>query len=84
MEQQSANLVEYDIRGQICPSCLLMALHEVNQHQQQIKAGQLTLRIMTDNRQATTTIPDALKNMGYGTSVSKQGGYYEIIIAARQ
>lgn len=83
MEQKGANLIEYDIRGQICPSALLMTLREVNQRQLQIRDGQVALRIMTDNRQATTTIPDAVKNMGYGVSVSRQEGHYEIVIAAK-
>jgi TusA-related sulfurtransferase len=74
------DIVEYDLRGQICPSCLLMALNQVNIHQQALKTRQRQLHILTDDRQATGTIPDAVSNMGYQVKVEKQQGSYRIKI----
>lgn len=75
-----AQVLEIDIRGQICPSCLLIALKEVNQRQARLKSGEEVLHILTDNRQATNTIPESVGNMGYQTAIEKVGGYYCIEI----
>ncbi|MBN2332950.1 MAG: sulfurtransferase TusA family protein [Deltaproteobacteria bacterium] len=74
---------QFDIRGQICPSSLLVALREVNKRQQEIKAGRQHLILLTDNRDATTTIPEALINMGYNVSVAKEGSYYVITVTGQ-
>ena len=73
-------IIEMDIRGQICPSCLLLALKEVNDHIKQIKGGESEIRILSDDRHATVTIPDAVEKMGLETSVEKGGGGFEIRI----
>ena len=80
-EKDQGNM-EYDICGQICPSCLLMTLNEINQHQDAIRSGQMVFRVKTDNRQATATIPNAVRNMGYLVDVEKVSGHYEIVISA--
>ncbi len=72
--------IEIDIRGQICPSCLLLVLREVNQRHRELMDGNLCLVILTDNRAATGTIPDAVNNMGIAAAVEKLAGYYRIII----
>jgi len=72
--------VELDIRGQVCPSTLLTTLREVNRHQQALKAGELRILVRTDARDATATIPQTVKNMGYAVSVGKEAGYYVILI----
>lgn len=69
-----------DIRGQICPSCLLLALKTINQHGPAIRAGQMELVVITDDRQATATIPSAAGRMGYGTEVNRIDGGYRIRI----
>lgn len=74
----------FDIRGQICPSSLLVALRELNAHQVKLREGLLEIVFMTDNRQATATIPDSARNMGYGASVLKEEGHYVISITALQ
>ncbi len=71
---------EIDIRGQICPSCLLLVLREVNQRHRELLAGDLCLVILTDNRDATGTIPEAVNNMGIAAAVEKRAGYYRITI----
>lgn len=74
------NAVELDIRGQICPSCLLIALQEVNARQDALRDGTEVLNILTDSRHATNTIPAAVGNMGYQVSVDKDGGFYIISV----
>ncbi len=70
--------LEFDIRGQICPSSLLIALKEVNARVEQLRAGSVKLCFITDNRDATVTIPESALNMGYSVTVEREGGYYRI------
>ncbi|OOZ41944.1 tRNA methyltransferase [Solemya pervernicosa gill symbiont] len=72
--------IELDIRGQICPSCLLLALKEINNHVEQLKSGACTINIISDDRQAVATIPDTVKNMGLTTEINKDDGSYQIRI----
>lgn len=70
--------IEYDIRGQICPSTLLIALREINDHQEALREGRLRLRFVTDNRDCVATIPESARNMGYAADVTRTGGCYLI------
>ena len=70
--------IEYDIRGQICPSSLLTALREINTHQVALLDRVVLLRFLTDNRDCVTTIPDAARNMGYAAEVKRERGCYVI------
>lgn len=69
-----------DIRGQICPACLLISLKELHARKQTIKSGEGSLVVLTDHRDATRTIPNAVIAMGYSVDVRKKDGYYEITI----
>jgi len=79
-DDKPANIIVHDIRGQICPSCLLFTLREVNKQKSAFKEGNTRIIIKTDNRDATTTIPDAVSSMGYECLVEKKAGYYELVI----
>jgi TusA-related sulfurtransferase len=81
MEQADQQTLEFDIRGQICPSSLLTALRELNAHRDGLRRGEVRLAFRTDNRDATVTIPDAAANMGYGVQVQKSDDYYVITVA---
>lgn len=83
MPNPTVRLIELDIRGQICPSCLLTTLREVNQHQTELKRGETGLQVRTDSREATSTIPEAVGNMGYAVTVEKAEGHYVIQIRHR-
>ncbi len=82
--QEPENIIIHDIRGQICPSCLLFTLREVNEQRSALKNNSLQIVIKTDNRDATTTIPDAVFSMGYDSTVEKKEGYYEIRIMTQK
>ncbi len=71
-------VLKMDIRGQICPSSLLLVLREMNLHHQELVRGNLSIEVLTDNRDATGTIPDAVRNMGIEAFVEKMDGYYRI------
>lgn len=75
------DLIKLDMRGQICPSCLLVALKEVNERQAALRSGQCTMHILTDDRQSTSTIPNAVSTMGYKVDVEKVQGFYAIKIS---
>jgi TusA-related sulfurtransferase len=74
------NEIVLDIRGQICPSCLLIALKEVTNNADKISNKELMIRILSDDRHATSTIPDAVHSMGFSTNVNKTDAGYEILI----
>jgi hypothetical protein len=74
------SVIELDIRGQICPSCLLLTLKTVNQNGAALRAGQSEVRVVTDDRQATGTIPEAMAKMGYQSEVSRTEAGYRIRI----
>jgi TusA-related sulfurtransferase len=74
------NIIKMDIRGQICPSCLLLALKEVNANIEAIKRGESEIRILSDDRHATATIPGAITKMGISTAVEKTDEGFEIRI----
>ncbi|MCW8900145.1 MAG: sulfurtransferase TusA family protein [Gammaproteobacteria bacterium] len=69
-----------DIRGQICPSCLLIALKEVTINADKLNNKEMSILILSDDRHATATIPDAVHSMGFSTTISKTDDGYEILI----
>lgn len=74
--------LELDVCGQLCPSTLLTVLKVVNERQDELRRGDLCLRFRTDNRDSITTIPDALRNMGYAVAIDKEEGNYLIAVTA--
>lgn len=76
------NVIQIDIHGQICPSCLLLALKTMNEHAQALRRGEAEIVVMTDDRQATGTIPEAAARMGYRSDVSQVDSGYRIHIHA--
>lgn len=71
-------IIELNILGQVCPACLLVALKEINVHARRLKQGDAELRVKTDHRDATRTIPDSARAMGYDVEIAKVASYYEI------
>lgn len=69
-----------DMLGQLCPSTLLTALREINANKLALKSGALRLSFLTDNRNATITIPDAATSMGYQVCVNQEHECYCIDI----
>jgi hypothetical protein len=72
--------ITIDIRGQVCPSCLLLTLREVNARHAELQAGQAEMEVLLDSRDATGTIPAAVRNMGLAASVEKVAGHYRVLI----
>lgn len=65
--------INLDISGQICPSCLLLTLKELNQHAPALRSGKVEIVVVTDDRQATATIPSTADRMGFCTEVTRIG-----------
>lgn len=72
----------FDLRGRICPSTLLVAMKEMNTHRQKLQQQAVQMRFLVENRDATVTIPEMARNMGYAVEVSKVEQHYEIVIGA--
>ncbi len=75
--------IEIDIRGQLCPATLLVALKEINARASALRKGSLKLCFLIDNRDATGTIPESAMNMGYAATVEKREGWYRIEVSAQ-
>ena len=76
----SREIVELDVRGQICPSCMLLALKQVNELETELKQAIKELHVLTDSRQATSTIPEAISKMGYQVDITDRDDGYHIRI----
>jgi TusA-related sulfurtransferase len=72
--------LEMDIRGQVCPSSLLLALREIDRYHQDLVRGLVRIVILTDNRDATETIPEAVHNVGMDAMAEKVEDYYRITV----
>ena len=83
MSEKSPQRMEFDMRGQICPSTLLTALQEINLHSALLQAGDVKLSFKTDNREATVTIPESAENMGYATMVRKEEDFYVVEVGGK-
>lgn len=70
------NLV-LDLRGPICPSCLLVALKALNDNRNRIKKGRTVLVILTDQGDVARMLHHALTATGYDVNVERKEGYYE-------
>ncbi len=79
-EEGKIKNIVLDIRGQICPACLMITLRELNINKEKLKNARARLVVKTDHRDATRTIPGAAFAMGYSVSVKQMNKYYEIIM----
>ena len=77
-----SHTIDLDIRGQICPSCLLLTLKELNRHAAAVRGGGTEIVVTTDDRQATATIPSTVDRMGFRSEVVRVDGTYRIRIFA--
>jgi len=72
--------IDINIRGHICPSCLLLTLRALNQNGEALRAGTAEVVVVTDDRHATTTIPASADRMGFHTEVTRIDDGYRIRI----
>lgn len=82
--KNEAEIIELDIRGQVCPSSLLLVLREINNRNKMLMAGQCQIVVSTDNRDATGTIPATVANMGLFAKVRKVDDFYQIQICKEE
>jgi TusA-related sulfurtransferase len=75
-----SRIIQVDMRGQVCPSTLLVAMDNLNRHGEGLQSGALKLLIITDNREALHTVPATAENMGYAARITKTTSHYEILI----
>ena len=79
-DRKDVQIIDIDMRGQVCPATLLVAMDKLNRFRKGLLDGTIRLLIKTDNRDATNTIPATAQNMGYGVRVRKEQSHYEIEI----
>lgn len=80
-EESRRAVIDIDMRGQVCPATLLVALDAINRHADGLRNGAERLCIRTDNRDATNTIPDIARNMGYAVTVTREEECYRICLS---
>lgn len=73
-------IIVLDIRGQICPSCLLQTLKAVNTHIDAIRRDECEVHVVSDDRHAMITIPEAVEKMGLTTSMEQAENGFNIHI----
>ena len=84
MSESDSKEIVLDVRGQMCPATLLVAMAKLNEHRQELLAGEVSLLLISDNRHATATIPETARNMGYEAEVTQEEGYYTIRIGLKK
>ena len=80
---EKKEIIDLNILGQVCPACLLVALKQINTSRDRLKKGEAELLIRTDHRDATRTIPESVKAMGYEVEVRKVTSHYEIRVGKK-
>ena len=79
-QETDRNVVELDLRGQMCPATLLKSLRELNRMRGELHSGSSRLEILTSNRDSTTTVSDAAASMGYKVAVRQDDAHYRVSI----
>ena len=65
--------VEGDLRGDVCPYPLIMAIKKISELEKELKAGRIVLKIIIDHPPATQSIPRESEKRGYQTGLKKIG-----------
>jgi TusA-related sulfurtransferase len=81
MSEEKIKVIEINVCGQICPSSLLTALREVNNHKTPLRNGEVRLDILTDNHDSTNRASEAISNMGYQVEVEDLDKLFKISIS---
>lgn len=79
----SVQVIRLDISGQVCPASLLVTLRKINENKDSIHRGEVRLDVVTDSRDAVSTISEAASNMGYKVGVEKTEGEYLLSVSAQ-
>ncbi|HKK00790.1 MAG TPA: sulfurtransferase TusA family protein [Desulfuromonadales bacterium] len=66
--------IEYLLCGQICPTNLSPCLREINRRKDDLRSSRIRPVVKIDNRDAISTVAEAVKIMGYQVSVDKCEG----------
>ena len=61
---------------------IMLVAHPKRSHKQAIdlETGDFSILVISDDRHATATIPDSVRNMGFSTNVEKTDNGYQILI----
>jgi TusA-related sulfurtransferase len=81
--REKEEVIELNILGQVCPACLLVVLKEINDRREDLRSGRARLVVRTDHRNATRTVPESARKMGYEVNVQKEGSYYQITVGRK-
>ncbi len=70
-----------DLRGDVCPYPLIMAIKKITEIENSLKSGEKTLKFIIDHPPATRSIPREAGKRGYQTELVKTGAAeWEIIV----
>ncbi len=62
-----------DLRGDVCPYPLIMALKKVIEVEDRLRAGRIALKFVVDHPPSTKSIPREVKKRGYQSATEKIG-----------
>jgi TusA-related sulfurtransferase len=62
-----------DLRGDVCPYPLIMAIKRVSAVEDRLRSGRIILKFIVDHPPSTKSIPREAKKRGYQTEIEKTG-----------
>ena len=68
-----------DLKGDVCPYPLIMAIKRINEVEDHLKSGRIVLKFVVDHPPSTMSIPREIKKRGYQTELEKTGAAEWII-----
>ena len=78
-------VIDIDLRGDVCPYPLIVAIKKISEIEDSLKKGEKILRFIIDHPPATRSIPREAEKRGYETELKKTGAAeWEITIKRKR
>jgi len=69
-----AKVVTIDLRGDVCPYPLIMAIKKISEIKDGLNKGETILKFIIDHPPASRSIPREVEKRGYLSELKKTGG----------
>jgi TusA-related sulfurtransferase len=82
-EKEDLEEVIIDLRGDVCPYPLIMAIKKISEEEDSLRSGRIVLKFVVDHPPSTKSIPRETEKRGYQTELEKTGAAEWIITVKR-
>jgi len=72
-----------DLKGDVCPYPLIMAIKKISEEEDSLRSGRTVLKFVVDHPPSTKSIPRETEKRGYQTELEKTGAAEWIITVKR-